>query len=156
MRSGWHRFPSINTDKLVNGFVDVATMITRIGLGSGHGPSSSVNSIRSHGSFLFIWSPLIFLPFVSVICFCELSCTSKAHCWLILLSSVFFSLLTCPLVRPYSCAIYSLSSSILLPSFLPSFLLTHSLTLSLSHSLLPGVSTIFVFRIYLTLFLLPG
>jgi hypothetical protein len=48
--------------------------------------------------------------------------------------------MTCPLVRPYSCAIYSLSSCLLLPSRS----LSHSLTLSL-----PVVSTIFLLRIYL-------
>ena len=67
--------------------------------------------------------------------------------------------MTCPLVRPYGCVIYSLSSSLLLPS--------HSLTLcfqvfvlslcsgsiSLSFSprceILPSISTMSLFRIYL-------
>ena len=103
------------------------------------------------------------------------------HCWPVALDLERVSALavvqmegcvmTCPLVRPYRCALYSLSSSLHFPSFLLTSLtlsLSHSLTLScsrcscylcvqdLSHSLslgwfeiLLGVSTIFVFRISL-------
>ena len=125
-------------------------------------------------AFPFVWFILRFLPFVSFMYLLKLSCAFKAPCYLISLHSVFSHFFIILLFDARDAHLFHWGEVLwpalwlghigapstvchLLFTFLPSFSLhslSHSLTLSLSP--VPGVRAIFVFRIYLTHFLLAG